>query len=229
MGNKLARFIIHLIVRLTSRITGTGRELLPETGSYIVTGNHLGRLDAALIYYFIDRHDLIVLVAEKYKNNALTAWFARQLDGIYVDRYNADLVAVREVLKRLKNGWMMVMAPEGTRSRTGALQVGHPGAAYWAAKSGVPIYPAGITGSEDSVLFPNIKRLRRTTVNIVIGQPFTLPPLKGQDRDETLQQYTDEIMCQIAALLPESYRGVYADHPRLGELLAEQARKESGK
>jgi 1-acyl-sn-glycerol-3-phosphate acyltransferase len=52
-----------------------------------------------------------------------------------------------------------------------------------------------------------------------IGQPFILPPLQGQDRDAALQEYTDEIMCRIAVLLPPDYRGVYADHPRLRQLV----------
>jgi len=61
--------------------------------------------------------------------------------------------------------------------------------------------------------------LRRSQVTGQVGQPFTLPPLKGSDRDAALKLYTDEIMCRIAALLPPGYRGVYAEHPRLQELL----------
>lgn len=220
MGYQLARLIIHLIVKLTTRVTSNYRDVLPKTGSYIVAANHLGRIDAALIYNYINRKDLIIFVAEKYRGNMLFAWFTRQLNAIYVDRYNADFAAVREVLKRIKAGGVMVIAPEGTRSRTGKLQPGLPGAAYLASKAGVPLYPAAATGCEDSIFFANLKRLRRTQVNIVVGQPFILPPVKGVDRDESLQQYTDEIMCQIAALLPEQYRGVYADHPRLQELLS---------
>jgi 1-acyl-sn-glycerol-3-phosphate acyltransferase len=53
------------------------------------------------------------------------------------------------------------------------------------------------------------------------GPAFKLPPLPREDREEVLKQYTDEIMCHIAALLPEKYRGVYADHPRLKELLTQ--------
>jgi 1-acyl-sn-glycerol-3-phosphate acyltransferase len=55
------------------------------------------------------------------------------------------------------------------------------------------------------------------------GKPFIIPPLPKQDRDAALQHATDEIMCQIAALLPERYRGVYAGQPRVKELLNESA------
>jgi 1-acyl-sn-glycerol-3-phosphate acyltransferase len=56
-------------------------------------------------------------------------------------------------------------------------------------------------------------------IKLVVGPAFTLPPFEGKDRDALLQQYTDEVMCRIAALLPEERRGAYADHPRLKELL----------
>jgi 1-acyl-sn-glycerol-3-phosphate acyltransferase len=65
----------------------------------------------------------------------------------------------------------------------------------------------------------SLRRWRRPKVVISIGEPFTLPPIPGKDRDAALQAYTDEIMCRIAALLPPSYRGVYAEYPRLKELL----------
>jgi 1-acyl-sn-glycerol-3-phosphate acyltransferase len=80
-----------------------------------------------------------------------------------------------------------------------------------------------ITGTEDKNLFGNFKRLRRSHVTVTAGPAFVLPPLPREHRDETLKRYTDEIMCHIAALLPEQYRGVYADHPRLQEILGQRA------
>jgi 1-acyl-sn-glycerol-3-phosphate acyltransferase len=119
----------------------------------------------------------------------------------------------------LKEGHVLVIAPEGTRSQTGALIEGRSGASYLAAQSGVPVIPVGIHGSEDQVVGANLRRLRRTTIIARVGKPFQLPPLKRGQREQALQAYTDEIMCQIAALLPPEYRGVYADHPRLMEIL----------
>jgi 1-acyl-sn-glycerol-3-phosphate acyltransferase len=58
---------------------------------------------------------------------------------------------------------------------------------------------------------------------VVAGKPFTLPQeVKGRDREAVMQQYTDEVMCRIAVLLPPERRGVYAEHPRLKELLKPQ-------
>ena len=94
-----------------------------------------------------------------------------------------------------------------------------PGVSYLATKLNRPIVPVALAGTEDKTLFGNLKRLKRTHMTITAGPAFTLPPLPKEGRDEALKKYTDEIMCQIAALLPERYRGVYAEHPRLKELL----------
>jgi len=52
-----------------------------------------------------------------------------------------------------------------------------------------------------------------------VGKPFKLPPLAPAERNSELRRHTDELMCRIAALLPPHNRGVYANHPRLTELL----------
>jgi 1-acyl-sn-glycerol-3-phosphate acyltransferase len=135
------------------------------------------------------------------------------------DSYNADFTVLREVLKRLKNGGVLVLAPEGTRSPTAQLQQAWDGAGYLAAKARVPILPVGLAGSEDVRFFGNLRRLRRTRVAIRVGEPFWLPPIQSKERATTLRQYTDEIMCRIAVLLPLEYRGVYTNYPRLKELL----------
>ena len=82
--------------------------------------------------------------------------------------------------------------------------------------------PVAIAGTEDKVFWGNVKHLRRNHVTITAGPAFMLPPLPRENRDEILVQYTDEIMCHIAALLPEKYHGVYAGHPRLKELLGDK-------
>jgi 1-acyl-sn-glycerol-3-phosphate acyltransferase len=79
-----------------------------------------------------------------------------------------------------------------------------------------------ITGTEDKVVLANLKRLRKSDITLTGGKPFTVPPLPNKGRDPALQKYIDEIMCRMAALLPERYRGVYAKHPRLKEILAER-------
>jgi 1-acyl-sn-glycerol-3-phosphate acyltransferase len=219
MGYSLIRFFGRLLVRLVTRIEVSGIERLPATGAYIATGNHLGVLDPILVYHLLDRRDIIMLVAEKYRRYAMARWLVKSADAIYVERFSSDFAVMRQVLVRLKRGWAMIIAPEGTRSKTGGLLRGRSGAAYLAAKSGAPVLPVGVIGTEDKAMLAYLKRFRRAPVKIIVGEAYTLPPLPKEGRDQVLQQYTDEIMCRIAALLPKDYRGVYADHPMLMEML----------
>jgi 1-acyl-sn-glycerol-3-phosphate acyltransferase len=227
MSYLIGMSIVQLLFRVLSRIKVQHLERIPK-GSYIAVSNHIGRLDAGLVYYFLKRKDIIMMVAEKYKKYAMYRWLVKTFDGIWVDRFNADLNAMREVMRRLKQGGVLVLAPEGTRSPNGALQQGWDGASYLAAKLGLPILPVGVTGTEDSQIKKRWLHFKRLDIHGYVGEIFTLPPLppgiSGKERDALLHQYTDEIMCQIAAVLPEMYRGVYAEHPRTAELLAAQAR-----
>jgi 1-acyl-sn-glycerol-3-phosphate acyltransferase len=143
----------------------------------------------------------------------------RLVDGIFIDRYNADFGAVRETLRRLKKGGILAMTPEGTRSSSGNLIAGKPGGIYLAWKAGVPVVPVAVVGSEDAVVERRLKRFCRLQIRITAGTPFRLPAEATSDRDEAMRRYTDEVMCRIAALLPAGRRGVYTDHPRLTELL----------
>jgi 1-acyl-sn-glycerol-3-phosphate acyltransferase len=221
-GYKIARLLIRLITNLTIRLEVHGVENLPRTGAYIIAGNHLGRLDVPIIYYVLDREDVILLVAEKYRESAVWRWFVKRLDAIYIDRFQADYRAMRETLSRLRKGGVLVMAPEGTRSPTGALIEGKSGAAFLAAKAGVPVVPAALIGSEDARAKAMLGSFRRVPITVCVGKPFILPPLSGIGREAALEEYTGEIMCQIAALLPPAYRGVYAGHPRTLELVGEE-------
>jgi 1-acyl-sn-glycerol-3-phosphate acyltransferase len=119
----------------------------------------------------------------------------------------------------LARGNVFAMAPEGTRSSTGALQRGKTGAAYLAHRADVPIVPVAVMGTESMIW--DLLRLHRARLTFQVGQPFHLPPLPEEERAQALRQHTDEIMCRIAALLLPEYRGVYAEHSRLQELLAQ--------
>jgi 1-acyl-sn-glycerol-3-phosphate acyltransferase len=216
---KILRVLIRAVIGLIARVEVTGREHIPTSGTFIIATNHIGILDIIMAYYALNRWDLFILVAEKWGRIGWIRWLGKQLNFIFIDRFNPDLPALREIMGRMKQGQVLVIAPEGTRSRTGAMIEGKPGVSYLAAKAGYPIIPVAITGTEDKVILSNIKRLKRSFITVTGGPTFSLPPLPSKDRDLVLDQYTDEIMCHIAALLPESYRGVYSDHSRLKEIL----------
>ncbi len=214
-------FLLRAILRIIARVTVSGAENMPPAGTvFIVVANHIGRLDPGFVYYLLNRKDIIMLVAEKYYEHTWSRLMAQAVNGIFVDRYNADLGAMREVLRRIKQGGIAVIAPEGTRSPDASLIQGWDGASYIAAKAGLPILPVGIAGSGDKEVVERLKHFRRLEVTVGVGPTFTLPPFDNKNRDVQLAEYTEEIMCHIAADLPPEYRGIYADHPRLNELLA---------
>lgn len=73
-------------------------------------------------------------------------------------------------------------------------------------------------GTEDRAIVENLKRFKRSKIVVRAGELFHVQIPPGKGREEAMRQATDEIMCQIGSLLPEKYRGVYSDHPRLKEL-----------
>jgi len=225
MWTRLKRRIIKAViafgVRLTTRVEVHGLERIKsQKEKAIVVVNHLGRLDAAMPFLLFPDQDFIIVVAEKYRQQPIFRFLVRELDLLWLDRFEADLGTLREVLRRLERGGILLIAPEGTRSQTEALLPGKPGATYIAAKSGSLIIPAGVTGTEDRLVAQSFKKFSRQQIKIVIGEPFKIPRLPKTGREEFLKIYTDEIMARIAVLLPEKYRGEYASHPRVKQLLS---------
>src|SRR5687767_2549500 len=222
MKYRTLRSIVRLFMKLITDIEVNGIEKLPE-GNVIVAANHLGRLDTAALLCILDREDIIMPVAEKYRDHPLYGAIGRAANAVWLNRFEADYSALRQSLERMKQGGLLVIAPEGTRSKTEALQEGKMGVAFLASKSGYPVLPVAVTGTEDRRIMENLKHFRRSKIVVRAADPLdiTLPPGKG--REEAMRWATNEIMCQIAALLPEKYRGVYADHPRLRELLNSHA------
>ena len=222
MKYKTLRSIVRFLMKIIADIEVNGLEKLPEE-NVIVAANHLGRLDTAVLLCILDREDIIMPVAEKYKNHPLYGAIGRAANAIWLNRFDADYSAFRQILERMKQGGLLVIAPEGTRSKTEALQQGKMGVAFLASKSGYPVLPVAVTGTEDRGILENIKHFRRSKITATAADLFYIDIPKGAGRELAMRQAADEIMCQIGALLPERYRGVYADHPRLKELLGNHA------
>jgi 1-acyl-sn-glycerol-3-phosphate acyltransferase len=225
MSRKIIIALLKIFFFFKARVRITGLEKLIQDKPVVATCNHIGFLDGLLIptiRRIASHKNLIVIVAEKYQNRPVFKWAIDSLNFMFIDRFNPDVFTVRKVLRLLKDNGLLLVAPEGTRSPNAALIEAKSGAAYFAAKTKALIAPMAVTGTEDSVVKRKIKSFARIKVNITVGEPYTIPPLPAESREEFLEEQTDEIMCQIAALLPPSYRGVYADHPRLHQLLAER-------
>lgn len=219
---KFIVWLIRFIINIIARVKASGYENLPEKGGFVIAVNHLGFLDAPMAYYALNNWNLFIPVAEKWEESAILRWLGKHLNAIFIDRFNPDLKAMREMIKRMEEGQNLVIAPEGTRARDEKMAQGKPGVAYLASKMGWTIVPVAISGTEDRIVIHNLKRLKRSSIQLTAGKSFTLPPFPKENREEKLQEYTDEIMCRIAVLLPEHNRGYYAEHPKLKELLTEK-------
>src|SRR5574339_405841 len=181
------RWLIRLIFNVIARVDVKGYENLPKEGSFVIATNHLGIVDVPIAYYALDYWDMFVLIADKWQKVGLFRWVGKYFNFIFIDRYNADIKALRKVISLMEQDNILVIAPEGTRSRTGALIEARPGVSYLATKLNRPIVPAGITGTEDKTVLGNLKKLRRSHFIVTAGLTFTLPHLPREHRDEALK------------------------------------------
>lgn len=217
MKRAFFRVIIRFLFWLLTDTTISGVERIPTEGACILTVNHLGIVDAPLVFTLIKRNDATGLVGLTHKENLVLRWLVNQMDGIWIDRENPDVEALKAARGYLKKGWLLGIAPEGTRSDTHALIEAKSGVAFLADKLDGVIVPVGVAGTEGGL--KRMLTLQRPKFSAVVGKPFRLPLLERKDRERALKRNTDEIMCRIAVLLPHKYRGVYAENPRLKELL----------
>ena len=224
MAHRIFHFLFCSIFRilflLLTRVRIHGKEHLPREGGYIAAANHLSVIEVPLAYCLINRPDVTGLVAKKHQKNAFFRWIINLMNGIWLNREEIDTRALRAARDHLKNGGVLGIAPEGTRSQTGALIEAKTGVAFLADQAKVPIVPVAVAGTWQ--ITSEILTLKRPVIVVNFGRPFTLPDVDRKNRERDLRKNTEEIMCQLAALLPPENRGIYADHPRLKELLSTQ-------
>jgi len=199
------RGLTKLVTFFTMRTTIRGLENFPKQGPAIIVINHLGDADAVLvgasIPTTIDGMGKIELIDE---------WVGpimRAYGTIWVHRGRPDRRALRAALDGLADGRIVALAPEGRQSLIGGLEEGNAGAAFLAMKSGAPIVPIAMTGTENENIYGHLKKWKRAPVTLTVGKPFYLP--EQPDRQKMLREGTYQIMASLASLLPESYRGNY--------------------
>ncbi len=209
------RFIILLDRTLTTiyirKLEVVGREYIPPEGPLILVSNHVNNADPPIIALATQpRYPTYMAKLEMIRWPILGPAF-RIFGAFPVRRGVADRAALRAAIQVVESGAMLVMFPEGTRSRTGGLTKGHPGTAAIALHTGAPILPVAVTGTE-VISWPwlFLKPLSIPHVKVTIGEPFHLPPVERINSESTAEA-RDFIMRRIAALLPQEYRGVYAD------------------
>jgi len=203
----IARGLLIGLFKLLTRWQVKGKENVPKEGPVLVVANHLNLADPPLLGVSLGRK-VIFMAKEELFRSSLGAYFVSGLGSFPVHRGKLDRGALRRSQQVLADNLALAMFPEATRSRGAKLKTAMPGSALIACRSGVPILPVGITGTEQIKGWDWFFRRPRLTVNI--GWPFSLPPVEGKLTREKLVEYTGLIMRRIAALLPPQYRGVYA-------------------
>ena len=198
------------LTALLCRVDADQLKRLPSRGPLILVSNHVNFLGVPIIYTRMQSASPVTgfAKAETWDN----PFMGRLFDiwgAIPIRRDQADLTAIKRAVAALKQGHIVAVTPEGTRSNHGCLLPGHPGVTTLALLSKAPLIPIVHYGHES--YRQDFSRLRRSDFHVVVGKPFILDSRGNKVTSTVRQQMTDEIMYQLAALLPAQYRGVYAD------------------
>jgi len=185
-----------------------GTENLPGNGPVIIVSNHLGDADMIIGVAIAPSENIEVLAKSELYEFPVLGLLMDLYGVIWVHRGQPDRRALRAALHGLEEERIIALAPEGRESLTGSLEEGTGGAAYLALKANVPIIPVTVTGTENSRVYGNLKRFRRTRVTLSVGVPLYLKSYP--DRREGIRIGTEIIMKTLASQLPRTYRGAYS-------------------
>ena len=208
--NWLTTFVIRIFTRIACRIDAPDLHKIPMQGPLIVIVNHTGQIEVPLLYGHLQPRLMTAWAkAETWEDNWFLNWVFNIWKIIPIRRGAADMNALKRALRALEDGYIFGIAPEGTRNKTGILRRALPGTVIVALHSGVPILPVAHWGGE--IFLSNLKHFKRTDFHIRVGESFTLNTNELKVTGEIRQQIVDEMMYQIAAMMPKKYRGEYAN------------------
>lgn len=200
---------IRAAIRVLCRIDDAQLAKVPDRGPLILLSNHINFMEAPLLYTHLQPRPLAGFAKAETWRSPFLGLLADLWGAIPLHRGQADLPALRRALQAVEEGRILCVAPEGTRSGHGRLGQGNPGIVFLALRSGADLVPMVSYGTEQ--FWGNLRRLRRTDIHIVVGQAFSLDPGDARVDGALRRRMTDEIMYQMAALLPPAYRGAYSD------------------
>ncbi len=200
-----AQWLVAGVLRLVAGVRVEGMERCPRHGPVILAANHRSMLDIPVLAVWCPR-PVIFFSKVEVRRWPLVGWIATAFGSIFVRRGEADRQAMREALAALAAGRVIVFFPEGHRTTTGGLLRAQPGISLLAQRSGAPVWPVALTGTE------RMGKALRPPVTLRGGEPFdALAAAQAEwGPTPTHQQVADTIMRRIAALLPPECRGAYA-------------------
>jgi 1-acyl-sn-glycerol-3-phosphate acyltransferase len=207
---RFLRFLIRAIgFTLLVRLEGVeGLENVPASGPAILMINHIAFVDPIVVLHLTPRNIVPMAKIEVY-DYPVVGIFPRIWGVVPVRREEVDRRAIQGALDVLQAGEIILVAPEATRHAF--LQQGKEGIAYLAARSGAPVIPVAIDGTEGFPSFPLAPRWRGPGAFVRFGKPFRFRSNLGRLDHALLRRMTDEAMYILAAMLPEHRRGAYAD------------------
>ncbi|MFN3491173.1 MAG: lysophospholipid acyltransferase family protein [Anaerolineales bacterium] len=205
----LTVFLIKIWLRLTCRVDAAALQQVPMNGPLIAITNHTGQVEVPIMFAYLQPRKITAWAKAEAFDNLFLKFIFTLWKVIPVRRGEADIQSLKMAVKMIKEGYIFGIAPEGTRNKTGKLLRAQPGTVLLALHSGAPILPIAHWGGENYL--KNLKRLKRTDFHIRVGKPFTLNVEGVKMTSEIRQQIADEMMYEIAKMLPEEYRGEYSD------------------
>jgi 1-acyl-sn-glycerol-3-phosphate acyltransferase len=202
--------LVSLFRRLWWNWDIAGLENIPtKSKGLVVASNHLDWTDVYILAVSFPLSYRLTWIAKiEAFSNEFVARFLKGMNVIPLHRGEADRQAYVAAKTALENGAALVVFPEGHRSRTGGLIEARTGAVRLAVRTGCPILPIALWGTEKGFK----GAMLRNPIHVKIGTPY-YPSLEFSDVRLRWEQLTDDLMGRIAALLPEEYRGIYLNPP----------------
>ena len=198
---------------IIAKIKVTGAENIPKQGPFIVVCNHFHRLDPPFILYAIKK-PISFLMASDQTVEAEFMWAPWLYGFIPTNRQNIAPSTIKKSLETLKKGEILGIFPEGN-ALDQYIRPAKNGTAYLAMLTGAPILPMSLIGMNH--IWPNLFKLIKPKLKIKIGEPSSprILPKERALRNEAIKLTGEEIMCRIAALLPDEDHGVYSGDERI--------------
>lgn len=195
----IVRNFLKLFFKIIMGFKVYGIENVPNKGGFILAGNHVSHLDppalasaSPMVLHFMARHTLF--------NNWAFGWLIHSCNSFPVKSGEADPGALKEAVRRLKNGKILLIFPEGTRSQSGEIQAAQPGIGYLSLMAGVPILPAYVKGT-DEAMPKGARSIKRVRISVYFGNMVEPQKLGlSSDRRQACQQLANYVVEEIKRL-----------------------------
>jgi len=209
LKERITNLVVRGFTTAILRVDADQLKRVPNQGPLIIVTNHINFLEAPAIYTRLAPRPITAFAKIETWDSKFLGWLFDVWGIIPIHRGEPDTKAIKKGLRAIKDGYLFTISPEGTRSHDGRLLPGQPGVAMISLLTGAPLLPVIHYGHEHYQ--QNLRRLRRSDFHVVVGNPFRLDKNGQKVTAEVRQRMVDEIMYQLAALMPPEYRGVYAD------------------